>query len=191
MTKLNMKTPLVFRTGILLLCLFLLSFSMMGGLYAKFSASAEAKTDVKAAGISYKLSAPSEVSSHQLDMNALPDSCKIVAVDEAFVLENDGEVAYTYTINLTLTASADYQLTSPANTVWLLSDGQEATVANGMFYHSLNDGALEQSTKPTLAGALGIGEKAVYKFYYFVNFENASLGQEIVINYDIRCEQID
>ncbi len=195
MKQSNIKTPLVFRIGVALLCAILITSHMMGGLYARYHSSVTGNAAGSVAKISYKLTTPSNVSKHQLDMNNLPDNCNIVAVDETFSIENDGEVAYNYTINLSLTypngqALSGYSLTTPATTVWLVSDGQEATVASGTFYYYLN-GTLCSSLTPTIAGSLGIGEKAICLFYYCVDFDDASLDQEIVINYDIRCEQID
>ena len=195
MKQWNIKAPLVFRLGVVLLCMLIVSSNMIGTLYARYTATVTGSASASVAKISYKLTTPSNVSKHQLDMNDLPDNCNIVAVGETFTLENDGEVAYNYTINLSLTypngqALSGYSLTTPATTVWLLSDGQETTVASGTFYYHLN-GTLYSSLTPTIAGSLGIGEKAICLFYYCVDFDDASLDQEIVINYDIRCEQVD
>lgn len=195
MNQWNIKTPLVFRIGVALLCVLIITLNMIGNLYARYTTSVMGTATASVAKISYKLTTPSNVSKHQLDMNDLPDNCNIVAVDETFSIENDGEVAYNYTINLSLTdpngqALSGYSLTTPATTVWLVSDSQEATVASGTFYYYLN-GTLCSSLTPTISGSLGIGEKAICLFYYCVDFDDASLDQEIVINYDIRCEQID
>ncbi len=195
MKQWNIKTPLVFRLGVVMLCMLIISSNMICDLYARHTATVTGSASASVAKISYKLTTSSNVSKHQLDMNDLPDNCNIVAVDETFSIENDGEVAYNYTINLSLTypngqALSGYSLTTPATTVWLVSDGQEATVASGTFYYYLN-GTLCSSLTPTIAGSLGIGEKAICLFYYCVDFDDASLDQEIVINYDIRCEQID
>lgn len=195
MRQSNIKTPLVFRVGIVLMYAMMLSCYLMSGLYARYTTTVTGSASARVAKISYKLTTPSSKSTHQLDMNVLPDNCNIVAVDETFTLENDGEVAYNYTINLSLTypngqVLSGYSLTTPATTVWLLSDGQEATVASGTFYYYL-DGSLGYLATPTITGQLEIGEKVTCLFYYFVDFDRASLDQEIIINYDIRCEQID
>ena len=195
MKQWNIKTPLVFRLGMALLAALFVTCNMIGGFYARYTTTVSGSASASVAKISYKLTTPSSKSTHQLDMNVLPDNCNIVAVDETFTLENDGEVAYNYTINLSLTypngqVLSGYSLTTPETTVWLVSDGQEATVSSGTFYYYL-DGSLGWSTTPTITGQLGIGEEVTCLFYYFVDFDHASLDQEIVINYDIRCEQID
>ena len=195
MKQWNIKTPLVFRLGVVMLCMLIISLNMISNLYARYTTSVMGIATASVAKISYKLTTPSNASKHQLDMNVLPDNCNIVAVDETFTLENNGEVAYNYTINLSLTypngqVLSGYSLTTPETTVWLVSDGQEATVSSGIFYYYL-DGSLGWSTTPTITGQLGIGEEVTCLFYYFVDFDHASLDQEIVIDYDIRCEQID
>ena len=103
MRQSNIKTPLVFRVGIVLMYAMMLSCYLMSGLYARYTTTVTGSASARVAKISYKLTTPSSKSTHQLDMNVLPDNCNIVAVDETFTLENDGEVAYNYTINLTLT----------------------------------------------------------------------------------------
>ena len=57
MKQVNIRTPLVFRLGVVLLCAMLITFSMMSGLYARYSttvtgeASAQvAKFDVQVSG---------------------------------------------------------------------------------------------------------------------------------------------
>lgn len=182
MKQWNIKTPLVFRLSVILLCALIVTSNMVGDLYARYTASAMGISTARVAKISYEITPQSSSSTHQLNMNDLPDDCKIVAVDECFTLKNNGEVAYNYTINLSITypngqALSGYSLTTPANTVWLVSERREAPVAS--------------LTTPTITGQLGIGEVVTCLFYYFVDFDKANLDQEIVINYDIRCEQID
>jgi hypothetical protein len=57
MKKSNIKIPFVFNLGLVLICLMLISFSMMGGLYARYSTTATgeataqiAKFDVQVTG---------------------------------------------------------------------------------------------------------------------------------------------
>ena len=189
------KIPFIFRVGVLLLCALFITNYMINGFYARYTSSAIDSSSSSVAKISYKITTASSLSEHQLDVNDLPNGCNIVAVDETFTIENDGEVEYNYTIALSITDTngqtlADYKLLTPSNKVWLLSDGIEAEVGSGVFYYYLN-GELGYTTSPTLTGTLAVGEKVTYLVYYFVNFDNATLDKEMVLKYNIRCEQID
>ena len=53
MRQQNIKTPLVFRIGGLLFCLLLFSVSLMGGLYARYTASASGGDDARVAQFSF------------------------------------------------------------------------------------------------------------------------------------------
>ena len=199
MKQLNqLKTPLFFRVGVFLLLAVLISCQLISGLYAKYSITATGTASVKVANISYKITAETtnaNLSSHQLDMNQLPDNCHVVAVEETFSIENDGEVTYDYTLTLTLKdtnnqALADYKLESIADTVWVLSTQTTASFTPGMFYYYL-DGVLHSAESPLLTGTLGIGDSVKYTILYFINFENTNLGLENVLNYNLTCLQKD
>ena len=195
MKKLNIKAPLSFRLAVILLSVLLVTLSMVCNLYARYTSASESNSNANTSKISYKIITPNEISRHQLDTDELPDDCKIVAVDEAFTLENDGEVAYNYTIQLTLTDTSGqalqyYQLTTPSSAVWLLSDKAETSVTAGRFYY-YRDGTLQTASSPTVTGSLEAGQSVTYLFYYFIDFNNAGLDREVVIKYNIRCEQVD
>ena len=53
MKQIHIKTPLVFRIGVVLLCAMMLSFHFMDGLYARYSTSATGTTTARVAKIGY------------------------------------------------------------------------------------------------------------------------------------------
>lgn len=201
MKQSNIKTPLVFRIGVALLCAILITSHMMGGLYARYSAAATGTSSARVAKISYKFEPELTngklfVSSCPLDMNDVPSDCNIVAVEESFTLINDGEVAYDYVLKLNLTyenvALTDYSLTSLSNSAWVASTKLKTPFETGKFYYYTSDYSnLESASEPILTGTLGIGEKVTYKILYFINADTAEFNQKNVLGYNITCTQIN
>lgn len=94
----KMKTPLVFRLGVILLCAMLFSSYLMGGLYARFSSTIMGSASVQAAKIdctvNYEFSGYGDLGEINGDAGA------VFVVEEEFSVENTGEVSYTYDLSL-------------------------------------------------------------------------------------------
>lgn len=204
MRKSNIKTPILFRVGVAMLCAVLFSSYMMSGLYARYSSNVTGSATAQVAKISYKITPDVtnkelSPSSHPLDSNDIPENCNIVAIEEEFTIENDGDVAYDYALVLTLTdkstgeALPEYTLTSISGTAFLLT-GETKTFEAGKFYYYIGD-KLYSEASPTLSGTLGIGQTMKYKIIYFIDLQSTGetelFNKYQVLNYSITCTQID
>ena len=90
MKKTNIKIPIVFRVGMLLLCAFLLSSHMMGGLYARYSTQATASDSIFVAEFSFK----DDLSEQSL---SIPISLKPgESIPTTINITNDGDVTIRY-----------------------------------------------------------------------------------------------
>ena len=91
MKQSNIKIPFVFNLGLVLMCLMLISFSMMGGLYARYSTTATGEATAQIA---------------KFDVQVTGDTTK-VDVDVAQVTEG----VYTITITNNSDVTVEYDLT--------------------------------------------------------------------------------
>ena len=91
MRQSNIKIPFVFNLGLVLMCLMLISFSMMGGLYARYSTTATGEATAQIA---------------KFDVQVTGDNTA-VAVDVA----QEKEGVYTFTITNNSDVTVEYDLT--------------------------------------------------------------------------------
>lgn len=91
MKQSNIKIPFVFNLGLVLMCLMLISFSMMGGLYARYSTTATGEATAQIA---------------KFDVQVTGDTTG-VAVDVAEVTKG----VYTITITNNSDVTVEYDLT--------------------------------------------------------------------------------
>ena len=91
MKQSNIKIPFVFNLGLVLMCLMLISFSMMGGLYARYSTTATGEATAQIA---------------KFDVQVTGDTAA-VAVNVAQVKEG----VYTFTITNNSDVTVKYGLT--------------------------------------------------------------------------------
>lgn len=109
MKKSNIKSPLVFRVGVVLMCVMMLTCHMMSGLYARYTSSAQgsatatvAKLDVQMSGANVNYSFD-ESDPFDAGLGA------VYAVIVNFQVENTGDVAYGYKLNLRLSTASSYE----------------------------------------------------------------------------------
>jgi ABC-type transport system involved in multi-copper enzyme maturation permease subunit len=91
MKQSNIKIPFVFNLGLVLMCLMLISFSMMGGLYARYSTTATGEATAQIA---------------KFDVQVTGDTTA-VAVNVAEVTKG----VYTFTITNNSDVTVEYDLT--------------------------------------------------------------------------------
>ena len=91
MKQSNIKIPFVFNLGLVLMCLMLISFSMMGGLYARYSTTATGEATAQIA---------------KFDVQVTGDTTD-VDVDVA----EEKEGVYTFTITNNSDVTVEYDLT--------------------------------------------------------------------------------
>ena len=87
MRKTNIKTPVVFRVSLLLLCAFLLSSHMMGGLWAKYYTRNDGGDGARVARFSFDEDLSEQ--SQSLSVSFAPGEYE----EYTFEIENTGEVA--------------------------------------------------------------------------------------------------
>ena len=112
MKQLNMKTPLVFRLGVVLLCVMLMSTHLTGNLYARYSATATGSDSARVArfSITNTLTTPTQntaVSLNFYDPEKLEDTI-------TFEVSSSSEVAVKYDVVVTLPSGSDYSWLSIA-----------------------------------------------------------------------------
>ncbi|MBQ4137508.1 MAG: hypothetical protein IJD67_05295, partial [Clostridia bacterium] len=103
------KTPVVFYISLVLLCLCMLTSHMTGGLYARYSTTVTGTASAQVANIDVYIDY--KFMGHTLDIKMQSVTEEYYAVIEEFTVENNGEVAYDYTLNLKLAKdvnSAEY-----------------------------------------------------------------------------------
>lgn len=86
MRQSNKKTPLVFRVGIVLLCMILFSFHMMGGLYARYSTLDQDSDGARVAAFAFT----EDLSPQTQDLSISLSPGELV--DQAITVKNEGEV---------------------------------------------------------------------------------------------------
>lgn len=91
MRQSNIKTPFVFNLGLVLMCLMLVTFSMVGGLYARYSTTATGEATAQIA---------------KFDVQVTGDTAGV----DVDVAEVTGDV-YTFTITNNSDVTVEYDLT--------------------------------------------------------------------------------
>ena len=215
----NRKTPVVFRVGVSLIFAVFFSMFLMGNLYmAKYGTTVNGTSSAQVAKIDCKVYQgqnfnPTLVS----NLTLRGDSSDIYAVVLTVTVENTGDVSYGYELALDvkpLDESGDpnnrITLGAPTgtNAVKYISDaaisvgGSGAfTTGNAYFATVIGSGdavwstkAIDASDKLVISHAnLGIGEKHSYQVVCFIDcrYLDVSLLEDIKIDYDITCTQID
>lgn len=109
MKKLNIKAPLVFRVGVVLMCIIMLTFHMMSGLYARYTSSATGSATASVARIDVQMSGTNV--NYTFDENHAfnADLGAIYAVVVELKVINTGDVAYEYQLNLRLSTASSYE----------------------------------------------------------------------------------
>ena len=90
MRQLNIKAPLVFRLGVVLFCAMLITFSMMGGLYARYSTTVTGEASAKVAKFDVKVTGDS--AGVAVNVSQATDNVYIVTI------KNDSEVTVQYNL---------------------------------------------------------------------------------------------
>ena len=210
MKQWNIKTPLVFRLGVVMLCMLIISLNMIGNLYARYTTSVTGSASAQVARISYYID---EKASTHTFANATLHTGAIFAVEETFTIENDGDVSYEYSLDLSLTDAegngiSGYTLLVPGvgSTIeihTLKAGGSivEEDAPVGQFYcQRLAAGEWEDvsSNTPHISASLAIGEVHTYQIRYYVDMRQNDGGDSDVnfgipahLNYNITCTQID
>ncbi|MBQ8441053.1 MAG: hypothetical protein IJX19_10350 [Clostridia bacterium] len=86
MRQQNKKTPLVFRVGVVLLCMILFSFHMMGGLYARYSTLDQDSDGARVAAFAFTENLSQQT--QDLSISLSPGEL----VEQAITVRNEGEV---------------------------------------------------------------------------------------------------
>ena len=94
MRQQNIKTPLVFRIAVALLCALLCSVHLMGGLYARFSTSVSGGDGARVAVFGVVCTSNDANTTKSLEIGSS------ATVSYSFTVENTSEVAIQYTILL-------------------------------------------------------------------------------------------
>lgn len=103
MRKAYGKTPIVFRLGVILLCLFMMSFHLMGGLYARYSTSASMSASARVAKFDCEVNYLSTgYGGDNMVIDDKTDWKQVYAVIDEFEVHNSGEVAFSYELKLRL-----------------------------------------------------------------------------------------
>lgn len=91
MKKSNKKTPIIFHVGIVVLCLFLVTTYMTGGLYARYSSSASGEDGARVAR--FEIDTSLKTDNAVIDLSGLkPGETKTIALS----VENKSEVSVEY-----------------------------------------------------------------------------------------------
>ena len=94
MKQQHIKTPLVFRLGIVLLCAMLCTCHLMGGLYARYISSFTGSASVQVAVFGVSCSSSDNGTSQSLEIGSSE------TVPYTFTVENTSEVTIEYTIEV-------------------------------------------------------------------------------------------
>ena len=100
MRKLNKNTPIAFYVGLVLLCATLISFSLTGGLFARYTTSASASDSARVARFDVTFL---DVTENAMVLNSY-DPTKLSASTE-FTISSNSEVAISYGVIIELPQS--------------------------------------------------------------------------------------
>ena len=109
MKKINIKAPLVFRLGVVLMCVMMLTCHMMSGLYARYTSSAQGSATATVAKLDVQMSGTNV--NYAFDENHAfnADLGVVYAVVVELEVINTGDVAYEYQLNLRLSTASSYE----------------------------------------------------------------------------------
>ncbi len=99
MEKSNRKAPIVFYIGLILLCVWLASFHLFGGLYARYSSFASGSDSARVAGFSVTAVAVNNNDEMNLDLR---DATDAESESYMFSVSNNSEVKVAFTVTITL-----------------------------------------------------------------------------------------
>ncbi len=91
MNKLNKKTPIIFYVALSVLCVTLVSFSLTGGLFAKYTSSVSGSDSARVAKYDVSVSEISPIALNSYDPDALVSEC-------LFTVTSNSEVSIRYDI---------------------------------------------------------------------------------------------
>ena len=94
MKQLNIKTPLVFRIGVALLCAMLITSHMTGGLYARYHFGATGNSTASVAKFSVSCSSSDDNTTKTLEIGSEE------TVTYSFTVTNTSDVTIQYTITI-------------------------------------------------------------------------------------------
>ena len=127
----KVKTPIVFRVGVILLCAMLFSSYLMGGLYARYSTAVTGSTAVQVAKIDVDV--VGNFFGHTLT-NVDFDNNDVYAIIQDFTVVNAGEVSYKYDLKLRLSKDAsDTNFDNPILPEQFNFDAPNATVTSYLY----------------------------------------------------------
>lgn len=139
MKKPNIKTPIVFRVGVIILCALLFSWRLVGDFYARYSTSVTTSNGARVAKIDCAVNYEFSGYGNLGDING--DGGLVYAVIEEFSVENTGEVSYLYDLKLKFSkdvASATYDApVAPPNGITLYAPKDVSNVT--YVYHPSQD----------------------------------------------------
>lgn len=92
MKQVNIRTPLVFRLGVVLLCAMLITFSMMSGLYARYSTTVTGEASAQVAKFDVQVSG--DDSGVSVDVSQATDNVYTITI------KNDSEVTVQYGLSV-------------------------------------------------------------------------------------------
>jgi hypothetical protein len=152
MKQSNIKIPFVFNLGLVLMCLMLVTFSMVGGLYARYSTTATGEATAQIA---------------KFDVQVTGDTTGV----DVDVAEVTGDV-YTFTITNNSDVTVEYDLTmadeQPAGIVANFDHNEGNLLSGGNVAHELTFTVdLAEVTK----GMSGSSDSISYNFTVKVNVE--------------------
>jgi hypothetical protein len=209
MGKSNIKTPILFRVGVAMLCAVLFSSYMMSGLYARYSSNVTGSATAQVAKFSYKIFANG--SEHSIPANIsdiIGNGGAVFAVEESFTIENDGEVSFEYDVNLSITdkqgdAVDGYTLGAISEEVYMLSSNSKVDlpnyVENRLYYKLEGDTEWRVVEGSSISDILKFGSSHTYTVLYFIDLTTSDSGlpsdtrlnESIDLKYDVTCTQVD
>ena len=170
MRQVNKKTPFVFYASMVLLCLVMISSSMTGGLFARYTTSVTGSDSARVAKFDVSIT---DLTSTNLSLNSF-DQDKLSA-NTTFTVTSNSEVTVKYSLVVTFPSALPAYLT-------LTLDGNSATTVSGNTYTFTNVGSF----------APGTGNSATHKMTFAVapGLQAADVSMNN-ISVDVIFEQID
>lgn len=138
MRQQNIKAPIAFRLGLILLCLLLVTVYMMSGIYARYSSTATASSSARVAKFEFGDNLSDQVTTLQTNAAELhPGWTQKVSIQ----ITNTGEVTLTCTVKIeNLTNNLPIGAPSPQPVTVAAGNTETVTVNLGW---SANDNSVE------------------------------------------------
>lgn len=115
MRQQNIKAPIAFRLGLILLCLLLVTVYMMSGIYAKYSSTEQASSSARVAMFKFTDNLDTQSTTLLSDATNMHPGCQYPLT---ISIENKGEVTFTYMVKIeNLTNNLPIEETSQSVTV--------------------------------------------------------------------------